>query len=85
MIFICLILPEIHPFPKTENSFDFKRFSKHLALFYVGGWNKKKSKNRPLAQLNTGDISEGKTVIFGSEVQYNRWQIPPEVNMRCYQ
>ena len=37
-------------------------------------------KNRPLAQFKTGDISEGKTVIFGSEVRYYRWQIPPEEN-----
>ena len=42
-------------------------------------------KNRPLAQFKTGDISEGNTVIFGSEVRYYRWQIPPEENTCCYQ
>ena len=42
-------------------------------------------KNHPLAQFKTGDISEGKTVIFGSEVRYYRWQIPPEENTCCYQ
>ena len=42
-------------------------------------------KNRPLAQFKAGDISEGKTAIFGSEVRYYRWQILPEVNMCCYQ
>ena len=42
-------------------------------------------KNHPLAQFQTGDISEGKTVIFGSEVRYYRWQIPPEENTCCYQ
>ena len=40
---------------------------------------------RPLGQFKTGDISEGKTIIFGSEVRYYRWQIPPEENMCCYQ
>ena len=78
-------MPKIHPFLKTGKSIDFTRLDKHLALFYVGGLNKKKLKNRPLTQSKTGDISEGKTVRFGSEVPYYRWQIPSEVNMCYYQ
>jgi len=63
MIFICLIWPKIHSFPKTGNSINFERLGKHLALFDKGGFNEKKHqrlKKGPLTQFETGEISEGK-------------------------
>ena len=65
MIFHCLILPKIHPFPKPGNSIYFERLGKHLALFDKGGFNKKKYprlQKIPLTQFKTGESSEGKTV-----------------------